>query len=490
MATLRRISQGAFLLLFIILFLETESKGEDSLGYPVKIFLDLDPLILLVTTLSTHTVTETLLLSLITVCFTLLFGKVFCGWVCPLGTLNSIVGYKVKKRWKSWHNLKYYLLVVLVVSAIFGLNLSGILDPIPLLTRSLTIGINPTFNEAVNSFFDFLYSANVSIDGIYRFIKDAILSFHKPYFRQELFIAITFTGIILLNLLERRFWCNNLCPLGALLGLISRFSFLRRNVSEQCTECGICEKDCHGKAAKGPVWRVTECLYCFNCKEVCPEGAVRFTLKGKRKGIGFDLSRRRLITSALAGVAIVPFLKSKHKNPHPFLIRPPGALPEGEFLKRCVRCGECMKVCITNGLQPALLESGIEGIWTPMLIPRIGYCEYSCTLCGQVCPTGAIKRLELKEKVKVRIGLAMIDKGRCLPWAHEMPCIVCEEVCPTPKKAIWLKDTKFKGKDGKDIVVRQPSVDPELCIGCGICETKCPVIGQPAIYVVSVAGQR
>jgi formate hydrogenlyase subunit 6/NADH:ubiquinone oxidoreductase subunit I len=149
-----------------------------------------------------------------------------------------------------------------------------------------------------------------------------------------------------------------------------------------------------------------------------------------------------------------------------------------------------MKVCITNGLQPTLLEAGLEGIWSPTLVPRIGYCEYRCTLCGQVCPTGAIKRLQMAEKAKVKIGLAMIDKGRCLPWAHGRPCIVCEEVCPTPTKAIWLEEVGARDRQGKMVMVKQPHVDLELCIGCGICEAKCPVLGRPAIYVSSVGESR
>ena len=139
----------------------------------------------------------------------------------------------------------------------------------------------------------------------------------------------------------------------------------------------------------------------------CPRNAVSFGFhpslsplaKGGIKGGygGLDLNRRRVITSVFSGIAAVPLLKatplSNANYTNPRLIRPPGSLEEKEFLKRCVKCGECMKVCITNGLQPTLLEAGLEGIWSPILIPRIGYCEYRCTLCGQVCPTGAIKRL-------------------------------------------------------------------------------------------------
>ncbi len=197
----------------------------------------------------------------------------------------------------------------------------------------------------------------------------------------------------------------------------------------------------------------------------------------------------------LSGMAAVPLVRITGINKQagtaePKLIRPPGSLAEKQFLSKCVKCGECMKVCITNGLQPTLLEAGLEGIWSPILVPRIGYCEYRCTLCGQVCPTGAIKKLELPEKEKTKIGLAMIDKGRCLPYAHATPCIVCQEVCPTPQKAIWLEKAKVINKDGKVLNLNQPHVDLDLCIGCGLCEAKCPILGQPAIYVTSIGESR
>ncbi len=149
-----------------------------------------------------------------------------------------------------------------------------------------------------------------------------------------------------------------------------------------------------------------------------------------------------------------------------------------------------MKVCLTNGLQPTLLEAGIEGIWSPILVPRIGYCQYYCTLCGQVCPSGAIRPLSQPEKEKTKIGLAFIDKGRCLPYAQGIPCIVCEEHCPTPKKAIWFEEGVVTRRDGKRARVKQPQVDLDLCVGCAICEFKCPVVDQPAIYVTSIGESR
>lgn len=333
-------------------------------------------------------------------------------------------------------------------------------------------------------------------EAVYGALKKTALPFQQPFFRQSVFIGSLFLIVLGLNLVERRFWCRSLCPLGALLGLFSRFSLLKRSVSEGCTSCGACAAVCQGAAApdKKEEWRNVECSYCSNCDDVCPHNAVSFGFRGHKAAAAMDLGRRRVVTSLAAGIVAVPLLRvsplSKPGSAPPQLIRPPGALAEKEFLKRCVKCGECMKVCITNGLQPTLLEAGLEGIWSPVLVPTIGYCEYRCTLCGQVCPTGAIKRLKPEEKAKVRIGAAMIDKGRCLPYAHGRPCIVCEELCPTPKKAIWLEKVTVKDRRGRKLVVEQPHIDLELCIGCGICETKCPVLGKPAVYVTSVGESR
>ncbi len=502
MRTARRITQGAFFLLFLFLFIETESKGLDELGRPVRLFLDFDPLILLTTLLSAHAVSAAFYLSLIVIAATLLLGRVFCGWACPLGTLNNMVG-ALKKRGSQKasfgrHGVKYLILVFILISSVFTLQLVGVMDPMSLLIRSFSVSVYPLFSHGTAAAFDAVYragpgAAGDAIEAVYGALERTVLPFRQPYFRQGVFIGALFFLVLGLNLHERRFWCRYLCPLGALLGVLSRHALLKRSVSEGCNECGACAGLCQGGAGPEEIggWRAAECYFCANCDDVCPQNAVSFGFApGRARGL--DLGRRRVMASALAGIAAAPLLRMGPvaKKPHPLLIRPPGALKEREFLRRCVKCGECMKVCITGGLQPTLLEAGLEGIWSPVLVPTAGYCEYRCTLCGQVCPTGAIKELPLERKVKVKLGLAMINKNRCLPWAHATPCIVCEEVCPTPKKAIWFEQARVKDRDGKETRLKQPRVDLELCIGCGICEAKCPVVDRPAIYVTSVGESR
>jgi ferredoxin len=180
------------------------------------------------------------------------------------------------------------------------------------------------------------------------------------------------------------------------------------------------------------------------------------------------------------------------------VIRPPGSLAEREFLARCIKCDQCIRVCPTNVLQPALFQAGIEGIWTPLLDNRAGYCELNCVLCGQVCPTGAIRRIGLDEKLGVgtyegrpiRLGTAFFDRGRCLPWSMQTPCVVCEEVCPTSPKAIYTTPAQSTTQDGRVVTLRLPYVDPQRCIGCGICEHECPVADAAGVRVTAIGETR
>jgi ferredoxin len=149
-----------------------------------------------------------------------------------------------------------------------------------------------------------------------------------------------------------------------------------------------------------------------------------------------------------------------------------------------------MKVCPQGALQPCITEAGLEGLWTPRLVPRLGYCEYTCNLCGQACPTAAIQPLRLEEKQKTRIGLASFDTTRCIPYAYGRDCMVCEEHCPIPDKAIYFVETDVTHRDGSVRKIKQPRVDPEKCTGCGICENVCPFKDGPAIRVFSANESR
>jgi MauM/NapG family ferredoxin protein len=277
---------------------------------------------------------------------------------------------------------------------------------------------------------------------------------------------------------------------------MSRFNIFKLKIDEaKCTKCNLCSIHCETQAAPFPndQWKSSECVYCETCAAICPTRAISFPVRIRKEKLpAVDLTKRRLLTTSFLAFFSVPFfrLSKSRKRAGEKLIRPPGSLPEPDFLAKCVKCGECMKACPTNGLQPALTEAGPEGLWTPVLVPKIGYCEYYCSLCSQVCPTGAIKELSVPEKTAVKIGQAWINKNRCIPYFLGRPCIVCEEHCPTSPKAIKFILVETKLPDGTVAVEKAPFIDPELCIGCGICENKCPVMDDPAIYVTSVGEQR
>ena len=535
MIKLRRLSQILFFVFFLFLLLNTEFRGSfDSsettiqLPYPVSLFLEINPLAAIVNVLSTHTLYRRLIWALLIIIPTFFIGRFFCGWICPLGTLNHFFSSLKSERkrgkqrlesnrYKKWQTIKYYILIALLLSALFGSQISGVFDPISLTVRSLSMAILPMVNYGFNAFFNSVYQTEVgflqsSADALDNLFKSFLTSFEQPHFKQTFTIGIIFFVILALNLRITRFWCRAICPLGALLGLLSKWSILGIEKRESlCDDCNKCLLHCQGgdDPMLGAKWRKSECHLCLNCIGHCPHEAIQFKLFPDTSTTleAPNLTRRRVITSMAAGIGILPLLRSApglDVKRHSKLIRPPGALDEKKFLERCIRCGECMKVCPNNALHPTFLEAGLEGIWSPLLIPRIGYCEPSCVLCGQACPTGAIWEITQEEKLgsaiqssasektgdPIKIGTAFYNRGRCLPWAMAKDCIVCEEWCPTSPKAIYLKTAQVEDADGNRKEVRQPYINPERCIGCGACEYACPIQDQPAVYVTSIGESR
>ena len=479
-----------FCALFLWLLLETDARqaAGGRFHQPVNWFLEADPLAAAVRALSSGALQRGLLWSLAILIPTLFLGRFFCGWICPLGTLNQLLssvpsGSKRGKRridsnrYARWQAVKYYVLLGVLGAALGGSAMAGWLDPIALLVRSLALSILP--------------AAQVALDG-------ARTGSGQPYFRQGFLFGLLLAAILALNLRITRFWCRALCPMGALLGIASRWSILGlEKRAGPCRDCHRCLLHCQGgdDPIPGVPWRKAECHLCGNCVADCPEGGLRFRLFPSRDNMREtpDLERRKALAGLLAGAAAVPLFRSTAGyavERHEGLLRPPGAQDEPAFLARCIRCGECMKACPTHALQPSVTEAGAEGLWTPVLAPRIGYCEPSCTLCGQVCPTGAIREFTAEQKGSIRIGTAFYDRGRCLPWAMATECIVCQEWCPTSPKAVYLREADAAGADGNLRHVRQPYIDPAQCTGCGACEYACPIQDRPAVYVTSIGESR
>jgi len=495
---LRRASQLIFLFLFAFLLLRTEYRGNDVIQYPVNTFFQLDPLLGLATLAGLRESIGHFWPALLTVAVTLVLGRVFCGWFCPMGGLLDVVRRLLRRlgpvsRPLAWQGrrVKYYLLGALLAAAVAGWQAAWLLDPFSLLTRGFSVGVVPAANAAVNGFFNAIYFSLPWLrpvsEPVFSALKESVLTFEQQHFRWAWLSLGILLAVLAMERWQPRFWCRNLCPLGALLSVCARGRGLARRVSDDCTDCGSCWGTCPVGLLEDGTHRRSqaECTACMRCPEVCPEEAIGFAWTRRRAEAPLDLDRRRLIGTAAAGVALVPLTRihpARAQVP-PARLRPPGARAETDFLNRCLRCGACMRVCMRNAIHPALTEAGWEGVFTPVMDFEIGYCEYNCTLCGQVCPSEAIRRLPLEEKQKYRIGTAVFDKGRCIPWASHQNCLVCEEHCPTGEKAIVFEETDALGPDGKPVRVKLPVVVTDRCIGCGICQQKCPVEGRAAVTV-------
>ena len=235
---------------------------------------------------------------------------------------------------------------------------------------------------------------------------------------------------------------------------------------KSCTECRLCDRDCEGACRPSGPFRASECLMCMNCMDDCPtKHSVGYAPRPSPAGeIPLpEISRRGFLASVALGLTAAPLTRlggATARNWPAGLIRPPGAVSEEEFLARCVKCCECVRVCPTNAIQPAGFEFGWEALLTPAMNYRIGTsgCQLDCIACGHACPTGAIRPLSLEEKrgggsagdLPIRLGLASVDRGRCLPWATGRPCIVCEETCPVSPKAITVDEIDQQRADGTE----------------------------------------
>ncbi|RPH41050.1 MAG: 4Fe-4S binding protein [Desulfobulbaceae bacterium] len=500
----RRIGQAVSFAFFLFLFIKTDYSGSDELTWAVNLLFRIDPFLALSAMLAVKALVALMLPAVITVVLTLVFGRFFCGWICPLGSLIDLSRHiltPVRNNLEPGkRQAKYFLLIFLLAASLFGLPLAGYLDPFSMLVRGLTFSLQPALDHAATSFFTLTYRhgpewLNLLTEPVYALLKEYVLPFASKVYAMSVFSLVLLLAILGLVWLESRFFCRKICPLGALLALFSRFSLLRlHGGSTACGKCRHCHTVCRMAAIDDQRAIATaECILCLDCLAQCPQGRIHY---GWRKGGAAeqptDLSRRAVLASLSAGVLAPLVLPTRPLARHadPLLIRPPGALAEDEFLGRCVRCGECMKVCIGNALHSTWLEAGIEGIFSPRLVSRIGYCEYNCTLCGQVCPTGAISELTREEKHAAVIGRAYFDKNRCLPYSDGIPCIVCEEHCPTPDKAIKFRQAEVLNSRGEKISLLQPYVIAELCIGCGICENRCPLAGAAAVLVTAEGESR
>lgn len=492
-----RISQFLFLALFVVLFIQTDYRGSDTINAAVNSFFRADPLVLVSHLLATKSWTWLLLPAVVMTVATMLFGRFFCGWICPLGTLLDLFGRKIAKtapvRWLRG-NLKYWLLLPLLTSSLFGLNLAGLFDPIALLLRGLSFFLYPLIGLAARQGWVGLYGLiGEHRDGLapaYGLLRDYLLPFRDVFYPLA-FVSIALLLVIFwLERFETRNWCRNICPLGTLLGVFARIAPFLRLPDHLCSDCRDCQSRCV-TGFQGDQLHKSDCVLCMDCLDFCPRQRTRFVFSFAQSGAQSLVPERRLLLGGLLiGATLPAFARFRNPEQQTRFLRPPGVRDESAFMAACVRCGECMKVCLKNALYPAVLEGGLAAVYTPQLIPRLGYCEYNCTLCGQVCPTGAIPDLPIEQKRREVIGKAVFDKNHCLPFARGLDCIVCEEHCPIPTKAIRSRQVAVLQQDGTIKEVLIPWVVESICNGCGICEHVCPLETKAGIEVFRVKDRR
>lgn len=537
-----------------------------ALVYPLKVswrpdlLFQLDPLTHLYLLISAYRVTSWLYAAIALIMLFAL-SRIFCGWACPLGALLDLVSglrgrlvlLNRRRRGQKQRplsqlkpqthrsllpaNFDVYLLGALLVLAALRLPALWLFDPIVFAFKFMTVVILPVLDLPLRTVVNGLDARFYQTDWwppLMSGYNTFFTSYHNPVYTDTTLFILFAAAIVALELVQRRFWCRYICPLGAMLRLTYRLHPLKRRIRPDCTYCLKCETSCHfGGTAE------TDCIYCMECIQSCSPGKISFlpggpvigrrkvingvtpppsgepsaggattarstsaangaiaasstadTKQAYRARIGGELepagiSRRLLLEYAAAGLVAYPMLRlfdGRRELPLDF-IRPPGVYDEAKFTELCLKCGQCMKVCLNNGLQPSLVEAGLSALWTPRLISRLGYCEFQCNLCGQVCPSGAIPKLALEQKQQQVLGIAFIDRSRCIPYILPSNCTVCEEHCPTADKAIKMQPGRVADKDGKAHDTLQPYVVPALCIGCGICENKCPLPGLAAIRV-------
>lgn len=526
----RRIVQSTCLVTFLVLFFYVcwpyDARPETDIGsaeawpshytdnlatkevIPAETFLMIDPLVSLSTAIASRSWVWSLVSAAAILIVCVLIPRGFCGYLCPLGTTIDFFDWAVGKRvtrfrvsgYGWWVHIKYYLLAGTLLCAVFGVLVSGFFSAIPVITRGMLFVFEPLQTGTLRGWH--------LIPGIG---LGQVLS------------IILFFSVLSLGFLRPRFWCKYVCPSGAVFSLGNLFRVTERKVESSCINCNKCVEICPFDAIKPDfTTRTTDCTLCQSCGGVCPTQAIKFVERWNVVELKVEndppthetaLGRRGFLSlaggtaAAVAGSAAVSLAtKSFGANlddPDAVrLVRPPGSVPEKEFLEMCIRCGECFKVCPNNVLQPEGFQQGLEGLWSPMVVADWAGCESSCNACGQVCPTGAIRALPLAEKKVARMGLAIVNEKTCLPFAGQEECDLCVQECNAAgyhaieyKRVGTEVDSNGVPIDGTGYSA--PVVLADKCVGCGLCQTRCNAInvkekgllGESAIIIRAGEGR-
>jgi ferredoxin len=423
---------------------------------------------------------------------TLLTGRTYCSFLCPLGIgqdINSRIGGKFKKRFRRFgykkpHTVLRYILlgVTLVVTMIWGIYMITLLDPYSIFGRFMTFFAKPSV----------IWINNVFAGVLGRF--DLYTLSHtpiKPFSLVMYSLPVAFLLLVgVMSFTKGRFYCNTICPVGTFLGLISKISVFRMNFDEtSCSRCGRCAMRCKSSCIDflNHDIDVSRCVGCFNCINVCPDDAISYGLfKVKKKEHKVDEGRRKVVAGSilfLLGMSQVskaqerttpkPKKDSTVKENKTSPVCPPGGISIADFNHKCTACSLCINACPNNVLQPAFKEYGLSGMMQPVMNYHRSFCTFKCNICTEVCPTNALQPLALEAKQLTQLGKVKFIKDNCVVKTEKTSCGACSESCPT--KAVYM--VPYEG----NLLI--PEVNDEICIGCGHCEFACPMVPYKAIYV-------
>jgi ferredoxin len=432
---------------------------------------------------------------IIIIILTLIFGRIYCSTLCPLGTLQDIFSYLSKKlsprkivyKFKKPFNwLRYGLTAVVILSLLTGSILAvNLLDPYSAFGKIFHNLFSPLAVLANNIAAKALTYADVYAFPQVRWV---------PVNTAAIIVAFVWVlGLLILSVKKGRLYCNTICPVGAVLGIFARYSLFRILLDKtKCNSCGKCSAVCKAECInpKDQSLDFSRCVGCMNCLAPCPEGGVKFVPfwnKNEVKITSFDPGKREFILKT--GVLLAASLdttrfitqgndKKKEVIPasvqivrqHP--VTPPGALGQARFNSLCTACHLCISACPTQVLQPTYFLFGLTGFLQPRMDYITSFCNFECTLCGEVCPTGAILPLKKEEKKLIQLGKSNFVKENCIVYTKNTACGACSEHCPT--KAVNMVPYKDK--------LTIPEVNNKICVGCGACEYACPT-DPKSIYV-------
>jgi len=475
---IRLVLATIFFLLITLLFLDFTGTFHAYLGWLAKIqFL---PAVLALN----------VVVVLVLVLLTLVFGRVYCSIICPMGVMQDVIASlnRKKNRYsyspaKSW--LRYTMLVVLVVALVSGVgSIVALLAPYSSygriaqnLFQPIYIGVNNLLAVAAEHFESYVfYRKEVWVRSLPTFI----------------IALVTFVFVFVLAWRNGRTYCNTICPVGTVLGFLARFSWFKIVVDEdKCKQCGKCTRNCKAACIKEKEMTIdySRCVVCGNCLNNCNFGALSYKHKKQVEKVvetGKDNGRREFLVGAGLAVSTLAMAQEKKKVDGGLAViedkvqperhtplTPPGSISAKNMAQHCTGCQLCVSECPNDVLRPS---TGMTTLMQPTMSYERGYCRVECNRCSSVCPAGAIKPITLAEKSSIQIGRAVWVKKNCIPVTEGKSCGNCARHCPTGAiQMVHIDDDVTKPQI--------PAVNTARCIGCGACEHLCPARPFSAIYV-------